>query len=237
METEKEEKLKPNESEAASEQKEEGGSQQTTTTTTTTVITPSGSSRPRETFIVLDFMHHGSRLDKRPIHLKERVAQVLSKELLVLLEFIPTPDYSPKLGDVVFNDDKTKIAKVVGRIPLSRLTNVARAELSAVLEDVVSEDDARFIDFFNKSQPLTMRQHSLELLPGIGKKHMWTIIEARKIKPFESFNDLRERIKLLSDPRKAVVKRIIAELDEQEKYYVFVKPPSLLRERDRDKSW
>ena len=233
METEKEDKPKTNESEAAPAQKEEESQQ----TTTTTVITPSGSSRPRETFIVLDFMHHGSRLDKRPIHLKERVAQVLSKELLVLLELIPTPDYAPKLGDVIFNDDKTKIAKVVGRIPLSRLTNVARAELSAVLEAVVSEDDARFIDFFNKSQPLTMRQHSLELLPGIGKKHMWTIIEARKIKPFESFNDLRDRIKLLSDPRKAVVKRIIAELDEQEKYYIFVKPPSLARERERDTSW
>lgn len=204
---------------------------------TTTMAMTTTSSRPKETFIVLDFMHHGSRLDKRPIHLKERVAQVVSKELLVLLELIPTDDYSPTLGDSISNDDKSKIAKVVGRIPLSRLTNVARAELSVVLEKIVSDDEARFIDFFNKAQPLTMRQHSLELLPGIGKKHMWTILEARKIKPFDSFKDIHDRIKLLSDPRKAVVKRIIAELDEQEKYYIFVKPPSLARDRERDKPW
>ena len=42
------------------------------------------------------------------------------------------------------------------------------------------------IEFFNKAAPLTTRMHQLELLPGLGKKHMWEIIEERKDKPFES---------------------------------------------------
>jgi putative nucleotide binding protein len=32
--------------------------------------------------------------------------------------------------------------------------------------------------------------HSLEILPGHGKKHMWEILDEREIEPFNSFDDL-----------------------------------------------
>ena len=66
-----------------------------------------------------------------------------------------------------------------------------------------------------------MRMHQLELLPGLGKKHMWEIIMARKAKPFENFEDLKNRVKLLPDPKQTVVKRIISELEGKEKYQIF----------------
>ncbi|MHA1628104.1 MAG: DUF655 domain-containing protein, partial [Candidatus Baldrarchaeia archaeon] len=72
-------------------------------------------------------------------------------------------------------------------------------------------------------QPITMRMHQLELLPGIGKKIMWEILEERKKKPFESFKDLTSRIKM-PDPVKAIVKRILIELEGEDKYYLFVRP-------------
>ena len=199
-----------------------------------TLFSESGGvrTRPKERFIVLDFLPNGHPFDRRPIHLRDRLAQVLSKELLVLLEIIPTAEYAPKLGDCILNDDGSKLEKVVGRIPLKRLTNSAKSELKGAIEQVIDETEARFIKFFNESQPLTMRQHSLELLPGIGKKHMWAILETRRVKPFESFKDIRERIKLISDPRKALVKRILIELDETSKYYLFVKPPP-----SRERQW
>ncbi|MBW3022186.1 DUF655 domain-containing protein, partial [Candidatus Woesearchaeota archaeon] len=80
----------------------------------------------------------------------------------------------------------------------------------------------RFVDFFNKAQPLTTRMHQLELLPSLGKKHMWQIIEERKEKPFESFLDIKNRVKLMPDPEKIVIKRIINELSGIEKHKIFV---------------
>ena len=64
--------------------------------------------------------------------------------------------------------------------------------------------------------------HQLELLPGLGKKHMWQIIETRDEKPFESFSDLKNRVKLMPDPEKAVIKRILQELEGIEKHKLFV---------------
>lgn len=90
------------------------------------------------------------------------------------------------------------------------------------VEKVVNMKEENFVKFFNTAQPLSMRMHQLELLPGLGKKHMWEVIQARKFKPFASFEDLKNRVKLLPDPKQLVVKRILAELEGKEKYKLFV---------------
>jgi putative nucleotide binding protein len=51
---------------------------------------------------------------------------------------------------------------------------------------------------------------------------MWEILEVRDRKPFASFADLKERVKLMPDPEKAIIKRILAELAGTEKHNVFV---------------
>jgi putative nucleotide binding protein len=86
----------------------------------------------------------------------------------------------------------------------------------------VKKSEKRFVDFFNNAQPLSTRMHQLELLPGLGKKHMWEVVEARKEKPFESFADIKKRVKLMPDPEKVIIKRIILELQGSEKHRIFV---------------
>ena len=66
-----------------------------------------------------------------------------------------------------------------------------------------------------------MRMHQLELLPGLGKKHMWEVLNARKEKPFENFDDIQDRVKLLPSPKQLIIKRIIAEIEGKEKYRIF----------------
>jgi putative nucleotide binding protein len=78
------------------------------------------------------------------------------------------------------------------------------------------------LDFFNTAPPLSTRMHSLELIPGLGKKRMWEIIEERKGAPFKDFEDLKKRIPLMPEPRKAIIKRILEELDGKEKHYLFI---------------
>jgi putative nucleotide binding protein len=62
--------------------------------------------------------------------------------------------------------------------------------------------------------------HALELLPGIGKKSMWQIINARDKKPFIDFKDIETRTSI-GDPVKVIAKRILDELSGGEKYRIF----------------
>ena len=62
----------------------------------------------------------------------------------------------------------------------------------------------------------------LHLLPGIGKKLMWEILEERNKKPFADFADISTRIKSIPHPEKMIQARIIEELQDKDvKYHVF----------------
>ena len=177
-----------------------------------------------ENAVILDFLSNGYPFDKRPSHKKTPIAQAIGKNRFVLLELVPKKDiFLQPYEEVYIGEGKRdKIHHIVGRLPMDRLTATAKNELEYVISDIVKKNESVFVNFFNTAQPLTMRMHQLELIPGLGKKHMWEIIERRKEKPFESFKDLKERIKLLPDPEKAVMKRILNEISGEEKHCLFV---------------
>src|SRR5207237_9400470 len=54
----------------------------------------------------------------------------------------------------------------------------------------------------------------LELLPGLGKKTMWAILEERKKGVFKSFQDLDQRVPSIHHPEKLVAKRIEMEISD-----------------------
>ena len=82
---------------------------------------------------------------------------------------------------------------------------------SGCINAAVQEREQEFVDFFNKADAINTRIHQFELLPGFGKKHTQSILEARKEKPFESFEDIKNRVTNLPDPAKAIEKRIFQE--------------------------
>lgn len=173
--------------------------------------------------IVLDFLPHGYPFDIRPMHRKSAIAQAIGKNNFTLLELIPKKEITLQPNEEVYIGEgkRDKIHHVVGKIPVSKLTETAKGELEFVIQKLVKANEQRFIDFFNKSGPISTRMHQIELIPGIGKKHMWVILEKRDEKPFESFEDLKERVKLIPDPEKAVIKRIVMEINEEDKYKIF----------------
>lgn len=181
--------------------------------------------QPKEEYaIVLDFLQHGYPFDKRPSHRKTPIVQAVGKKYFTILELVPKPGIFLQPYEEVYigPEKRDKIHHITGRLPMSRLTGTAQEELRHIVEDLVAKDEARFVEFFNKAAPLTTRMHQLELLPGLGKKHMWEIVETRKEKPFESFDDMKKRVKLMPDPKQAIVKRILVELEGQEKHPLFV---------------
>ena len=175
--------------------------------------------------IVLDFLPHGYPFDRRPVHKKTAIAQVLGKETLVLLEVVPKKDvFLQPYEEVYIGEGKRdKIHHIVSRIHPSKLTETGKVELNFVINEIVVKNQAKFVEFFNKAGPITTRRHQLELLPGIGNKHMLEILDVREQAPFKDFADIQARVKLLPDPEKIIIKRILLELEGDEKYYLFVK--------------
>lgn len=175
--------------------------------------------------IILDFLPHGYPFDKRPLHKKTPIAQAIGKDSFVLLELVPKKDIFLQPYEEVYIGEakREKIHHIVGRIHPSKLTETARAELNFVINELVTKNQARFIEFFNKAGPINTRRHQLELLPGIGKKHMLEILDIREQAPFKDFSDIKTRVKLLPDPEKLIIRRILLELEGNEKYNLFVR--------------
>ena len=176
-----------------------------------------------ETAVILDFLPNGYPFDTRPSHQKTPIAQALGKNHFVLLELVPKRGIPLSIGQETYIGEgkREEIHHVIGKIDYDKLTNTARNELDYILKEVVEKNEKRFVDFFNKSQSINKRTHQVELLPGIGKKHMMMILEARDEKEFESFKDIKERVKLLPDPEKTVIRRILVEINNEDRYRLF----------------
>lgn len=176
-----------------------------------------------ENFVVLDFLPRG-RVTGRP----EPLAQVIGKKYFSLLEVIPKRDISLKQGDEVYigKEERKEVDHIKRRISSNDLTTFAKSELPFVVEKIIKENEEQFVTFFNRAQPISTRLHQLELIPGIGKKHMWDVIKERKIQPFKSFEDIQKRIKLMPDPVGSIVKRVLEELETEDiRYRLFVAGP------------
>jgi putative nucleotide binding protein len=123
----------------------------------------------------------------------------------------------------VGREGRIKLSHILGRIKYKELTATAKAELPSIIETIIKAAEKKYIMFFNDAQSITPRMHAMELIPGIGKKLMWQILEQREREPFNSFGDLKKRINI-TDPVKLLSRRVIKELSEAEKYFLFTRP-------------
>jgi len=153
------------------------------------------------------------------------IIQAIGEKYFMLLELAPIPGFELKAGDRIplVRDLESQLIRVTRRLTYDELTLNARSELPEIIRKIVLSREREFVDFFNNAQPLTTRMHSLELLPGIGKKLLWKILEERRRKPFESFEDIYNRVKI--DPVRAICDRVVDELRGEQRHYLFVKPP------------
>jgi len=119
---------------------------------------------------------------------------------------------------------KSPIKQVKRRLSVNDITNTAYESLEEVVLKIINKNEKRFVSFFNKAQPITNPIHSLQLIPGIGKKLMWEILQTRKSMPFVSFSDIEERVKI-SDICKMIQNRVMQEIEEEKKHRLFTANP------------
>ncbi len=185
-----------------------------------------GREKKRETHAqVLDYLPYGHPDDSRPVYQKKPLVHAIGEDKFILMELSPKKDKIPAAYDRVYigEGEREVIDHVTKRLKYKELTPTAKIELPHVLERIVKEDEKRFIHAFNEAKPITTRLNTLDLLPGIGKKLMWAILEERKKEPFSDFEDLTKRVKGLHHPEKIIAKRIEEEImEENMKYKIFI---------------
>lgn len=169
--------------------------------------------------IVLDYLPNGYPLEKKMMP----IAQAVGENNLTLLELAPRRGVTLDLKEKVYIGEgkRDKIYYILGRLKREKLTESAKKQLEEFIHEVVKKREKEYIEFFNKSGAINKRIHQIELLPGLGKKHMNEILKQRAEKEFESFLDMKKRIQNLPDPEKAVEKRIFQELTNIERYNLF----------------
>lgn len=152
------------------------------------------------------------------------IIQAIGEEHLTILELLGIRNEKFSIGERVYigKEGRAKILSVLGRIDYEHLTSSAKNELQSIVEKIVSENESRFIDYFNSAQPMTPRVHSLELIPGIGKTYMKSILQEREKNKFISFIDLQNRTGL-RDASKHFTKRICDEISGETRMNIFVR--------------
>jgi len=174
---------------------------------------------------ILDYLPQGRGDDAR--FKREPVAYGIGTVEMKLFELTPKDGATITVGDRVYIGKevplRTQILHVKRRVSLSDLTHAAVSELPYCVEKIVQDRSDDFLQFFNKAQSITIKMHMLELLPGLGKKTMWAIVEERRKGDFKSFEDLEARVSSVHNARKLVAARIVQELQDPDvKYHVFV---------------
>nr|WP_291765514.1 DUF655 domain-containing protein [Caldivirga sp. UBA161] len=156
---------------------------------------------------------------------RDTYLQVIGEEYFTLLEVTLKHEATVEVGERVYigNGVRDKVNKIVRRLKYDELTPQAKQELEAIVEKIIKAREKFFIDWINKAGPLTLKLHSLELLKGIGKKTLNQVLEERVKKPFESFDDFKNRIGI--NVQRLIIERVIRELQGNEQYYVFTAPP------------
>lgn len=176
--------------------------------------------------VVLDFLQHGRSDADEPQYRRSPVIYAVGIDAFALYELTLSSEADISIGDQVRLRPDFEPGIERGRqVEYADLSDGAQSELEYVIEEIVEDEEGRFVDFFNEAQPVSLRLHQLNLLPGIGDKLRDNILEERKRRPFETFEDLEGRVPGLHDPKGIIIDRIRSELTEPEelKYRLFAR--------------
>lgn len=178
--------------------------------------------RYEEFAYVLDFLPGG-----KSTVIKGRegsIVQAMGEERLTLLELLAAEDQDFEPGEKlrIGREGRDKVMSVLGKLSYEDLTQDAKLQLLPVCETIVKNNEAKYVAYFNELQPLTPRLHGLELIPGVGKTFMKSILDQRERQPFVSFEDVQTRVGL-RDPAKLIAKRIAEEISGDARINIFAK--------------
>lgn len=144
---------------------------------------------------------------------------IIGREYYSILKLYLKMQVSYAVGDEIDIDSIPTL--LIRRLHANEWTPELRKRIEDKITIMCKKREKIFVDFFNNAKPVTTKLHQLRLLPGIGPKRMWDIIEIRKMTLFTSFADIEERTGLV--PITMIVSRILEELETDQKYPLFTR--------------
>ena len=152
------------------------------------------------------------------------IVTAIGEDRLTLLEILGVPNSTFDVGERIYigKEGRKKVLSVLGKMEYADVSSSAQSELNAVVENIVTTNESKFVEYLNNARPLTPRIHALELIPGIGKTYMKTMLEEREKKKFESYQDLQDRVGF-KEPIRHISERILDEITGQSRMNLFVK--------------
>lgn len=180
---------------------------------------------------VIDFYPQGKTLTRRPSEDYNPQAVVVTVDNFQFFDVVLIVGLKLSINDSILLNTTNKNILRLNQINYSQLSYSAMEILPSIIDKIVHTFESRYVSFLNQAHPLTTQMHQLQLLPGIGQKRMWSILEARKKAPFTSFTDFTRRTGI-SDPMSLFSSRILLELESSPKYFLFT--PKKKQSFDRD---
>ncbi|MFW6286162.1 MAG: DUF655 domain-containing protein [Nanoarchaeota archaeon] len=177
------------------------------------------SSVKEDYAIVLDTVDHKTSFKDK------KIVQAVGYNTYLLFELVPKLDVDLVSGDKVYIGDgkREKIQYIKRILSPDDLSSSALSELIYVLIDIINDREKEFVNLFNSAGPISLRRHSLEIIPGVGKKHLKTLLDMREQEIFKSFEDIKQKCSFLPNPQKAIAERILDELNGKTDQKFFVK--------------
>ena len=169
---------------------------------------------------VLDYYPQGKSLSQKNSKSFNPLVVVVALNKFQFFDVILNKGRKLKAGEIIDFSQKEHEISILNEIGYNELSDSAVDFLPKAIKDIVKRSESRFVNFLNSAQPLTTQMHQLQLLPGIGNKRLWQILEARKKTKFIDFADFIVRTGI-SDPVGLFVNRILQEVKGTEKYYIF----------------
>jgi len=182
---------------------------------------PQKKEAPKEEYaMILDIITDNSNSFK-----DTQMIQAIGTTTFTLLELVAKDDAVLKVGQKVYigSDKREEIQYIKRTLFVDKLSGDAKSELLFVLTEIVEDRETEFVNFFNMAGPITIRKHSFEIIPRIGKKHLADLIEERNKSKFESFKNIEERCPYLQDVAKAIAQRILIEIDGDDDFKFFTR--------------
>ena len=170
---------------------------------------------------ILDYLPQGLNFKN-----KDPICYAIGDSEFKLFELVPKANAAIQIDDRVYIGKDANLRKEIDhvkrRIGYADLNGTASKELEFVVKDIVLANQERYIRFYNEAGPISIKKHSLEELPGLGKKTVTEILTARKAGPFKDFEDLKTRVPMLKDPVKLITDRIVLEISDERRHYLFI---------------
>lgn len=150
---------------------------------------------------------------------KSGVATAMAEKTLAFCRLkIKSNDVLPINQRIYIGSDRKKrseVSGILGMAHMDKMSNMAKQDLPSLVQMFVEQHGQYFVDeFYNKAGPMSLKQHSYELLPDVGPVKARNMVKARdQVGRFASMDELNALAKVKG--AELLAQRFVEEMEDK----------------------